>query len=181
MNNIQKELLLLGYDFPSRILIRGEFYMYHNEEQYSVINEDNPSLTPLNVQKIERFYCPFSTISLDFLKHLPLERIKILNLTYDNLSDISGMSNLEFENLDIICLKSNYIQDIEPLTTVFAPNLNTLDLRSNQIKDFNPLLRCDFPKLEFLKLGDNYKTIEYSVSLRRKFPLLKGVDNVHQI
>ena len=80
---------------------------------------------------------------------LPLEK---LNLGYNNISDISGLSGLT--QLTYLNLEKNKIGDISPLAGLKA--LEYLDLWSNPITDISILTKENFPNLLYLNLRDTW-------------------------
>lgn len=82
-----------------------------------------------------------------------LKNIINLNLSTNNISDISIISNLKNTNLKDLYLYDNKIVNISPISSI--QTLETLDLSQNNISDVSSINSLSSGKLEYLKLSQN--------------------------
>ena len=90
--------------------------------------------------------------SLDFLENLFLDKLKVLNLEYNRISNINIFQNLLLKNLENLKLSSNCITSIDILNKCYFPNLQNLYLSRNSINSIEILSRVNFQKLKGLYL-----------------------------
>ena len=93
--------------------------------------------------------------SLDFLENLFLDKLKVLNLEYNRISNINIFQNLLLKNLENLKLSSNCITSIDILNKCYFPNLQNLYLSRNSINSIEILSRVNFQKLKGLYLSEN--------------------------
>ena len=101
-------------------------------------------------------------------------QIKYINLEGFNIGNIGlkDLCELEFYDLEILNLSSNNLSDITYLENAKYPKLRELFLFFNKIKDINVLEKVNFPSLTKLGLSDNYIT-DIKVLEKVKFPFLE--------
>ena len=101
-------------------------------------------------------------------------QIKYINLESFNIGNIGlkDLCELEFYDLETLNLSSNNLSDITYLENAKFPKLRELFLFFNKIKDINVLEKVNFPSLTKLGLSDNYIT-EIKVLEKVNFPYLE--------
>ena len=89
------------------------------------------------------------------LTQIFFNKLKILDLSENNISKIDFLEKNKFPNLEHLILTKNKIENIEPLEKTNLDELKELDLGKNKIKDIAVLKNVKFDKLEKLKLDKN--------------------------
>ena len=79
-----------------------------------------------------------------------LLNLKVLDLSYNKIKTIDGLSGLNIQELN---LRGNCIEKITNLGSNYLPKLSVLDIAENKIKSLKPLEACE--KLSFLDIRDN--------------------------
>ena len=117
----------------------------------------NPDMTSLSLEEIY-----MKNDGLLILSKTNLENLVVLNLSKNNISDISPLSNCNFPKLKKLSLESDRmanpkdkIKDISPLMHSNFPELFILSLKNNLISDISYLLFMNFPNLIILDLSHN--------------------------
>ena len=93
--------------------------------------------------------------NINILQNFNCAELKELNLRYNNITDITPLEKVKFEKLEILNLDMNNIYDIKILEKVNFKELKGLKLKYNYIIDINVFEKVDFPKLELLDLEHN--------------------------
>ena len=108
----------------------------------------------LNINNINRL--------LTYLKIIKykdeIKKIKSIELQKSNFYNINILGGRHFEKLEILSLANNNISNIKPLLNIRAPNLKKLSLNANKITDecMYVFKDMEFPKLNSLILESNY-------------------------
>lgn len=87
-----------------------------------------------------------------------IKKIKSIELQKSNFYNINILGGRHFEKLEILSLTNNNISNIKPLLNIRAPNLKKLSLNANKITDkyIYVIKYMEFPKLNSLILESNY-------------------------
>ena len=93
--------------------------------------------------------------SIDFLENIFVDKLKLLNLELNRISNLSVFQNLHLVNLEILNLSNNAITSIDILQKVYMPNLLNLNLAKNFIELIDVLSKVNLPKLKVLNLAEN--------------------------
>ena len=93
--------------------------------------------------------------SIDFLENIFVDRLKLLNLELNRISNLSIFQNLHLKNLEILNLSNNAITSIDLLSKISIPNLLKLYLSRNFIESIEIFSKVHFPKLKGLYLSEN--------------------------
>ena len=93
--------------------------------------------------------------SIDFLENIFVDKLKLLNLELNRISNLSVFQNLHLVNLEILNLSNNAITSIDILQKVYMPNLLNLNLAKNFIELIDVLSKVNVPKLKVLNLAEN--------------------------
>ena len=122
------------------------------------------------------------------LEELKIEKLKILGLNDNKISDISILGSIKFELLEEfktlikLDLSSNNISDLSILEKTDLSNLKELWLYKNLIKDIKPLEKGNFYHLEKLDLSINLiSDISIFATDGGVFDELKYLDLSHNI
>jgi Leucine-rich repeat (LRR) protein len=117
----------------------------------------SPDMTSLSLEEIY-----MKNDGLLILSKTNLENLVVLNLSKNNISDISPLRNCSFPKLKKLSLESDHmanpkdkIKDISPLMYTNFPELFILNLKNNLISDISYLLFMNFPNLIILDLSHN--------------------------
>ena len=104
------------------------------------------------------------------------ENIISIHLIEQGLRKIINLTKFNLNKLEILSLKNNNITDISPLKSIKFPNLKKLCLEENKITDDNYKVfeQLDAPNLEFINLFKNqFKSSGIFTTLRRFKKLIK--------
>ena len=117
----------------------------------------NPDMTSLSLEEIY-----MKNDGLLILSKTNLENLVVLNLSKNNISDISPLGKCNCPKLKKLSLESDSmanpqdkITDISPLIHSNFPELFILNLKHNLISDISYLLFMNFPNLIILDLSHN--------------------------
>ena len=95
------------------------------------------------------------------METVKLENLESLNLSFNQISNITIFEKLNFKKLKKLFLCNNDIFAIDVLENVNFENLEEIDLGYNKISDINILENANFPKLKILYLyGNNISEIK---------------------
>ena len=78
-------------------------------------------------------YKSLTNEKLKYLKNIEFKELKVLNLSYNYISDIKVLENVNFKELKELHLSYNEISDIKVLENVNFKELKKLDLGYNKI------------------------------------------------
>lgn len=93
--------------------------------------------------------------SIDFLENILVDKLKLLNLELNRISNLGVFQNLHLVNLEILNLSNNAITSIDILQKIYTPNLQNLNLAKNFIESIDILSKVNFKKLKTLNLAEN--------------------------
>ena len=108
-------------------------------------------------QKTELNICDkkYGNEIIEALKKIDLDELKELRLYNDNISQINKLEELKIEKLKILGLNDNKISDISILGSIKFDSLEELWLSNNTITNINILEKCNFKTLIKLDLSSN--------------------------
>ena len=90
-----------------------------------------------------------------FLNKINLPNLLILDLSHNNISDISGLISNQYQKLKMLNLGKNNINNIEMLSNAIFIDLSILLLYDNQISDINVFSMAPLSALSYLNLSYN--------------------------
>ena len=93
--------------------------------------------------------------SIDFLENIFVDKLKLLNLELNRISNLTVFQNLHLVNLEILNLSNNAITSIDILQKIYMPNLLNLNLAKNFIESIDVLSKVNYSKLKILNLAEN--------------------------
>ena len=92
---------------------------------------------------------------------------------------IKFCTNNEFKKLEYLNLSKNNISDLSELRVLKAPRLKKLDLSNNQLNDIDDLKNLNFPLEELYIEGNNINSIEFDEPFLKKLKKLKFGNNIN--
>ena len=131
-------------NIEDRNILIGENYNESRNNNFTLINIDSIVF--------EKKYMDEYDIS--YINNIFIN-IRILNLTNNNISDISILEKVKFEKLEKLFLDNNKIYDINVLSKVRLKELKELYLNGNNISNIEILEKVNFPNLQILDLSCN--------------------------
>ena len=181
LNNIENNLIYLKIQFSSNNKIESSLFENINNLKslkYLCVNSfyfDGIIKIELNNLKILSFeYCrnidEFSIIcekleilnlgmnqisNINNLENANLKELKILDLSCNDISDIGVLEKVKFEKLEILNLSWNKISNIDNLVNANFKELKELYLSYNSILNIDALALVKFDNLEILNLAGN--------------------------
>ena len=152
------------------------------ELDLSINNISNIKLfTKIEFVNLEILNLSFNKISdINILEDVNLKQLKELYLNYNQIIDIKVLEKVKFNKIKIINLSHNQISDITILENVNFKELKELNLYYNKISDIKVFEKVNFEKLEALYLSYNQITDTYLLK-DVKFEKLKTLDLSMQI
>ena len=126
-----------------------------NKKFKTLIKGDETELSLENKGLKDSDFILFSKISFSNLKDL--------NLSHNQLKDISSIKYISTSNLEYLNLNDNNIEDIEVLERINLTNLKELQLKNNSLKSVSTLLNSDLPSLQLLRIDGN-KDLDHSLN-----------------
>ena len=124
----------------------------YNDSESTIFNFSSENkLNSVNIVKEGKF---MDNYDIFYLYNI-LINIRILVLTYNNISDINFLEKVKFDKIEILYLDNNNISDINILEKVKFKGLKELYLNGNNISNIDILEKVDFPNLEKLDLSVN--------------------------
>ena len=85
--------------------------------------------------------------------HFP--NLKDLDISKNNIKDISPLKNIDTSNLEYLYMNDNKIENIDNFDSLNLTKLIELGLQNNNIKNVSPLLKSNLPKIELLRIEGN--------------------------
>jgi len=123
---------------------------------YKLGNDIIDHLSKIKLDKLKLLYLSYNDISdIDNLKNVLLEQVTLLTLSYNKIVDISVLDKVKFDKLQILGLSSNKISDINILEKTKFSQLQNLYLDGNQINNIDVFGKVKFPMLQELNLSSN--------------------------
>jgi len=93
------------------------------------------------------------------ISQIVFKNLIILNLSNNEIKDISPLNEMILPHLEIIDLSRNKIENIEPVANLLSKKLSNIQIEYNSINDFEPLLHSNFPSLTILNVINNKEGI----------------------
>ena len=156
----KKKLNIIKYNnkLLSRLNITKEDF-----KSYIYLKEFNEKFN-LNIEDVDIIELDLSNHligneGLEYLAKIKFNKLRILDLSDNQIIEISLLEKLNLEKLIISNLSFNQISDINVLEKVNFKELRELHLVNNIISDINVLKRVKFEKLEILNFGNQYKLL----------------------
>ena len=141
-----------------------QFY-YHKDisdnknDKNIVLNEYNKKynldIKDINIEKLDLSSKNIGNEGLEYLSKIEFKKLKNLDLSNNNISNISALKSIKFKNLEILDLSNNKISDIDVLEKVSFKGLKELNLNNNKITNINILEKVNFNELKILNLHKN--------------------------
>ena len=124
-----------------------------------VLNEYNKKynldIKDINIEKLDLSSKNIVNEGLEYLSKIEFKKLKNLDLSNNNISNISALKSIKFKNLEILDLSNNKISDIDVLEKVSFKGLKELNLNNNKITNINILEKVNFKELKILNLHKN--------------------------
>ena len=124
-----------------------------------VLNEYNKKynldIKDINIEKLDLSSKNIGNEGLEYLSKIEFKKLKNLDLSNNNISNISALKSIKFINLEILDLSNNKISDIDVLEKVSFKGLKELNLNNNKITNINILEKVNFKELKILNLHKN--------------------------
>ena len=141
-----------------------QFY-YHKDisdnknDKNIILNEYNKKynldIKDINIEKLDLSSKNIGNEGLEYLSKIEFKKLKNLDLSNNNISNISALKSIKFKNLEILDLSNNKISDIDVLEKVSFKGLKELNLNNNKITNINILEKVNFNELKILNLHKN--------------------------
>ena len=141
-----------------------QFY-YHKDisdnknDKNIILNEYNKKynldIKDINIEKLDLSSKNIGNEGLEYLSKIEFKKLKNLDLSNNNISNISALKSIKFINLEILDLSNNKISDIDVLEKVSFKGLKELNLNNNKITNINILEKVNFKELKILNLHKN--------------------------
>ena len=141
-----------------------QFY-YHKDisdnknDKNIILNEYNKKynldIKDINIEKLDLSSKNIGNEGLEYLSKIEFKKLKNLDLSNNNISNISALKSIKFKNLEILDLSNNKISDIDVLEKVSFKGLKELNLNNNKITNINILEKVNFKELKILNLHKN--------------------------
>ena len=131
---------------------------YINLEKGYLGNIGLKDLCEIEFNNLERLNLSSNNLSdITYLGNAKFDKLKELSLFYNKIKEINVLEKVKFVNLIKLGLSDNCISDIKVLKSANFPSLEKLALSNNKIKDedVNILSEVDFSSLRELKLSRN--------------------------
>ena len=120
------------------------------------ITDETLSLNKINLPNLNVLDLSHNNISdISGLESNQYQKLKMLNLGKNHISNIDILSRANFTNINILLFYDNQISNISVLSAVPFSNLTYLNLSYNEISDINCLSNIPFTNLEKLDLSGN--------------------------
>ena len=138
-----------------------ETVLYNLETEYGIYlkerYQDNNLCLALKGPKNEIKYKKLDDKGFEYISQIRFKNLIELNLSNNNIINISNLKNMLLPHLEALNLSKNQIADIEPVANLLSKNLHEIYLQHNQIEDITPLLNVKFPiqSLEILRIDNN--------------------------
>ena len=134
-----------------------------NDNDITFINDENTykaieifsniNFTNLNIIIFQN--CKINNKYLNILGNIFTNNLISLDLSNNQISDITLFKYKEFSRLINLDLSNNQISDISPLFNCIMQNLKNLNLKNNIISDIKNIETASFESIEYLELSHN--------------------------
>ena len=132
-------------------------------------NEGLQILCGLNFSNLKKLYLYKNEIlDINVLEKAIFEKLEILSLGYNKISDINVFEKINFKELKELYLNDNNISNINKLENLSCEKLEILSLGHNKIEDISVLEKMNVIELKELYLYEN-KIIDINVLENVKF------------
>ena len=101
--------------------------------------------------------------------------LKQLDLSKNQITDISPLAKVNFKELEELMLDQNQIDSIDILIKMNCGNLKKLKLEKNNVNNIDILEKIPFTKLNYLSLGDDTLGEKVEVLKKIKFSELEDI------
>ena len=102
-------------------------------------------------------------------------QLKQLDLSKNQIVDISPFAKANFQELEELSLDQNKIASIDILVNMKCQNLKKLKFEKNNVNNVDILEKIPFPKLNYLSLGDDTLGEKVDVLKKIKFGELEDL------
>ena len=131
------------------------------DEEYYIILEkyykDDEFRLKLRGAKNENKYPKLGDEGFKLISQIRFKDLIEINLSNNNISNISYLNNMLLPHLEILNFSDNKIIDIAPVANLVSKNLSEIYLQNNKIIDITPFEKAKFSiqSLEILRLDGN--------------------------
>lgn len=136
-------------------------YVYNPREQ-NALNLKGKKLDAkalqslINYPNIEKLNISDNNITdISILNKCRFKELKHFDLSNNKISDITVLKEFKFQKLNELYLNQNKISNIEPLSKIDLTHLLRINLSYNNIDDINTFYRVNAPQLKYLNLSHN--------------------------
>ncbi|CAG9831745.1 unnamed protein product [Diabrotica balteata] len=141
----------------------------HNQIR-NLENEVFTNMHLANLKLLNLSYNQISQISLHAFEGL--DNLKSMDLSYNSIQYFLGQWFFDLRSLRELYLRGNNLQDINEQPRIELPFLKVLDLSDNKIAHLHPIIFTSLPNLEILDIGGNF-LIDLRVEIIRPLPNLR--------
>ena len=121
-------------------------------QEINLQNNNISYFEDLNLIKLEKFDLSYNNLNKDMssenkknkIVYINLPSLKVLNLSNNQIEDISILSQFKIESLIELYLNNNEIVKINALNTISCGKLKKLNLRNNKINDISIFTQLSF-------------------------------------
>ena len=155
-NTIKLNIIKYNNALLSRLNITKEdFKAYKNLKEFN--EKYNLNIEDVDITELDLSNHHFGNKGLEYLAKIKFNKLRILELSHNQITDINLLEKWNLEKIIILNLIFNQISEINFLERVHFKELRELYLINNIISDINVLERVKFEKLEILNFGNKYK------------------------
>ena len=110
----------------------------------------------VNYPNIEKLNISDNNITdISILNKCRFKELKQFDLSNNKISDITVLKEFKFQKLNELYLNQNKISNIEPLSKIDLTHILKINLSYNNIEDINTFYRVNAPQLKYLNLSHN--------------------------
>lgn len=144
-NSRELESALRGLE--EKVKMRKNAIEAFNKKFRLSLNGNEESLSLSNIGLDEK--------DLETMTQISFPRLKDLDISKNNIGNISSLKNLDTSNLESLKMNDNKIENIDVLESLNLTKLIELGLQNNNLKSVSPLLKSNLPVLELLRIEGN--------------------------
>ncbi|XP_072382719.1 uncharacterized protein [Diabrotica undecimpunctata] len=141
----------------------------HNQIR-NLENEVFTNMHLANLKLLNLSYNQISQISLHSFEGL--DNLKSMDLSYNSIQYLLGQWFFDLRSLRELYLRGNNLQNINEQPRIELPFLKVLDISDNKIAHLHPIIFTSLPNLEILDIGGNF-LIDLRVEIIRPLPNLR--------
>ncbi|MCK8635689.1 MucBP domain-containing protein [Apilactobacillus kunkeei] len=93
--------------------------------------------------------------NLSFLKNISIPNIQSIDVNHNQIADFTPVVSQDWTKLTDLNVGFNNIEDISPIATVNWPSLQNLNVESNKISDISVISTANWPNLQSLDADNN--------------------------